>query len=194
LEAIYAAALELLAEGGWDAVTVGEIERRSRVTRGTFYLRFHTRDALVDYVHERMMVEVRELQEQSFGPLMGGGPLPLPEACTLAVGAMAEVFHRVGRIMVHSDRLSEPPSGPAAVSDLSRDVARVLRRGVGDAPDARAAIEFATELAFAAFVARQRPERTFRDHVRSSDEEFIAQLAVAVAAYLEVASPGRPAR
>lgn len=186
LEAIYAAAVELLAEGGWDAVTVGEIERRSGVTRGTFYLRFDTRDALVDYVHERMMLEVRELQDRAFGPLMNGGPLTLVEASRLAVGAMADVFRHVGRVMVHSDRLDKPPSGPEAVSDLSRDVATVLRRALGEDPAAAPAIEFVTELAFAALVARQRPDRTFRDHRKKSDEEFIDRLAGAVAAYLDV--------
>jgi len=187
LEAIYAAAIDALAEGGWGAVTVGEIERRSGVTRGTFYLRFPTRDALIDYVHERLLTEVRELQDHTFGPLMTGGALPLDEACLLAVRAMADVFGCVGRVMVHGERLDRPPSGHEALAGLSRNVTAVLRRGLDGTPGSTAAVEFVVELAFAAFVARQRPVPPFPGHRQSAEDEFTERLATALAAYLRTA-------
>jgi AcrR family transcriptional regulator len=190
LEAIYAAAIELLADGGWEAVTVGEIERRSGVTRGTFYLRFPARDALVDYVHERFMAEVRELQERTFQPLMQGGPLSLDEASRLAIRGMADVFAQVGRVMVHSERLDRPPLFPEGVADLSRDVAQVLARALGAEATASAEVRFVTELAFAAFVARQRPVPPFPGHPVLDDAAFVGRLAVATAAYLAASLPG----
>jgi AcrR family transcriptional regulator len=189
LEAIYAAAIDALADGGWDAVTVGEIERRSGVTRGTFYLRFETREALLDYVHGRMLREVRELQDQVFAPLVDGGPLSVREACGLAVRGMAEVFGSVGRVMVHGERAGVPASGVESVAELGRDVAAVLRRGLGADPRIGGAIEFATELAFSAFAARQRPVPAFHGHAAVSDGEFVERLTTALAAYLDAGLP-----
>lgn len=190
MEAIYAAAIELLADGGWDAVTVGEIERRSGVSRGTFYLRFPTRDALVDYVHERMIAEVRERQATIFAPLTAGGRISVDHSAALAVRGIADVFRDTGRVMSQSVRTEAPPTDTSAAGRLGRDVARVLRRGVGDDPGATPAIEFAIELCFAAFVARQRPVRTFREHAELTEEEFVSRLSETVGAYLSAhASP-----
>ncbi|WP_019181109.1 TetR/AcrR family transcriptional regulator [Microbacterium yannicii] len=184
MEAIYEAAIELLTEGGWEAVTVGEIERRSGVSRGTFYLRFPTRDALVDYVGERMMAELLEHQAMIFTPLMAGGEISVEHAAALAVRGMVDVFEKTGRVMARTVRADPPPRDMVAVADLDRDVATVLRRGVGDDPQMRGAIEFSIELCFAALVARHRPVRTFQDHRALTREEFVAHLSDSVGAYL----------
>ncbi len=184
LEAIYSAAVELLADGGWDAVTVGEIERRSGVTRGTFYLRFETREALVDYVNQRLTAEVRTLQEETFRPLTSGGPLGLDEASRLAVDGVAAVFRGVGRLMMHSDQIGRLPSTPEAIGELSADIIGVLRRAIPTTRSTELATQFMVEIIFAAFVARQRTESPFHAHRRLSDQEFAEQLASTVTAYL----------
>lgn len=188
LEAIYAAAVDLLAEGGWDAVTVGEIERRSGVSRGTFYLRFPTRDALVDYTHERILQEVREEQNRAFGDLVDGPPLSIEEAARAVVSGIGRVFARVGRVMVHFTQLAHRPSGAEAVHELSRDVKAVFGRALGDAPNADEAIRFAMELTFAAFVARQRGIPAFDGGARPASEAWSDELVRAIAAYLSAAA------
>jgi AcrR family transcriptional regulator len=184
MEAIYEAAIELLAEDGWDAVTVGEIERRSGVSRGTFYLRFPTRDALIDYVRERMVAELLEHQATVFTPLMAGGAISVEHAATLAVRGMVDVFEKTGGMMARTLRTGAPPTDMTAVADLDRDVAVVLRRGVGEDPRMHRAIEFTIELCFAALVARQRPVRTFQHHREMTKDDFVAELSDAVSAYL----------
>jgi AcrR family transcriptional regulator len=182
LEAIYAAAVTLLAEGGWDAVTVGEIERRSGISRGTFYLRFSTRDDLVSYVHERLISELRELQDDSFGPHLTGPALSTEDAALAVVSAMSEVFREFGRVMVRSVNLDRRPSGAEALIELRRYTATTLRRGAPDADDA--AVDFAVRLCFAAFVARQRETAPGAEIAQLDESAFTAQLAIAIAAYL----------
>jgi AcrR family transcriptional regulator len=186
LEAIYAAAVTLLAEGGWDAVTVGEIERRSGVSRGTFYLRFSTRDDLVEYVYERLIAEVREFQDLTFGPHLTGPPLSTEEAARTAAGALAEAFRPFGRLMARSATLERPTSDAKAAAELGGHIAAVLRRGAPDADDLT--IEFAVRLCFAAFVARQRSRAPFGEGDALPEDVFVEQLSLAVAAYLRAAS------
>ena len=52
-QTIYQAAMALFVERGYDAVTVEEVCRRADVAKGTFFLHFPTKDALlVEYGRE----------------------------------------------------------------------------------------------------------------------------------------------
>jgi AcrR family transcriptional regulator len=183
LEAIYAAAVDVLGDGGWEAVTIGEIERRSGVSRGTFYLRFPTRDALVEYVGARLIEEIRQRQDEVFNPLREGGSLDLPGAVELVIGALADVFAGVGRVMIRLARPEAAEGGASAVAELDADVAQVLSRVEGHELD-RGRVSFALELVFAGLVSRQRALPAFGAGPQLDDEAWRAEMTRVVTAYL----------
>jgi AcrR family transcriptional regulator len=64
LDRIASATLDLLAEGGTDAVTVAAVVGRARTSVGSFYARFAGKEELVAYVRGRALAEVEERWKQ----------------------------------------------------------------------------------------------------------------------------------
>lgn len=95
-ERILAAAWELLAEGGTDAVTVQEVVRRAEIGVGSFYARFEDRDALILYLHHRLWEDAERWWRAFLAPERWEG---------FGVG---EVVGEVGRVLVRTHFQREP--------------------------------------------------------------------------------------
>jgi AcrR family transcriptional regulator len=98
LERMLQAGVELLAAGGWEAVTVGEINRRTGISRGAFYKRFTSKEALWQAISARVLAELWTDQERAFAEVEWGG-LEAPAAIERAVRVVAGIFERHGAIM-----------------------------------------------------------------------------------------------
>jgi len=189
LERIYEVSVELLVEGGWDAVTVGDVERRSGVSRGAFYLRFPTREALLDYTQHRLAETVNAEQDRAFEQARALTPGTLDEAVRAAVGATAEVFRQHGRALLRLDRGEVGGAGADAMNRLSRDFRSVLEAVPGAAPMPQAPLEFAMQMVLSMLLLEIRPRVTFSDHTERDWDAFVRELADAVTYYLQARPP-----
>lgn len=88
---VVAAGRDLLAEGGYDALTISEVCRRAGVTAPSIYARVDGRAGLLRAVYEDVMQDVVASEDELFGsaePSVAG-----------AVGAAATVFDRHSALM-----------------------------------------------------------------------------------------------
>ena len=123
---IYAAAMELFLARGFDAVTIDEICAAADVARGTFFLHFPAKDALLSEYGRQAFAELVAVVEGS----KGGAA----ETLELALTFLAERASRhaaVVRLVVR-----ETAQSPAAITDTTaagRDMtdlfATIIRRG-----------------------------------------------------------------
>jgi AcrR family transcriptional regulator len=60
LERLLRAGARLLAEEGYDGFKIPELSRRARVSTGLIYGRFENKDALVQAIHERVLMRIAE--------------------------------------------------------------------------------------------------------------------------------------
>jgi AcrR family transcriptional regulator len=67
LDRIVAAGLELLEEGGPDAVTVQAVVSRARSSVGSFYARFEGKDALLEHLRERVRASAESEWRETVG-------------------------------------------------------------------------------------------------------------------------------
>jgi AcrR family transcriptional regulator len=126
-ERIYAAALELFEEKGFDQTSIEEITERADVARGTFFTHFHNKDALVCAWSANRRAELEErLRKTDQGP---------DEGCALnhCVKALVDVNgtdgERLNGVMVNSWvkaglPITETPDTAEVIADLvSADIA-----------------------------------------------------------------------
>lgn len=123
---IYAAAMELLLVRGYDAVTIDEICAAADVARGTFFLHFPTKDALLAEYGRQALAELAQVVEAHRGNAV--------EALEEALRFLAERASRHAAVVCLVVR--ETAAHPSAVSDTTdagRDLtdvfAGIIRRG-----------------------------------------------------------------
>jgi AcrR family transcriptional regulator len=123
---IYGAAMQLFLARGYDAVTIDEICEAADVARGTFFLHFPTKDALLSEYGRQAMAELEQVLDAFRGSAV--------EALQEALRFLAERASRhaaVVRLVVR-----ETVAHPGAVTDTTvagRDLtdvfAAIIRRG-----------------------------------------------------------------
>lgn len=87
LERLMQAGEALLARDGYDGLTVAEVSRRAKVSVGSVYGRFESKDALVHAIHLRMLTRMNDQAT------LGDEP-DLEATVRAGVGALATVMHR----------------------------------------------------------------------------------------------------
>lgn len=188
LERIYQVSVELLVQGGWEAITVGDVERRSGVSRGAFYLRFPTRQALLDYTRQRLVETVRDDLDRCFDLARNAGATTLDAAVRAAVDAMATLFRRHGPALLRLDYLDQTEgvqdAGAAAMNRLSQEFRSVIEPAAGTDPALRARLEFATEIALSMIVLKLRPRAAFPDHPDLDWDGYLTEVCAALTGYL----------
>jgi AcrR family transcriptional regulator len=151
---IVEASLALIAERGWDAVTVQDVVARARVSVGSFYARFSGRDELLRYLGDELAARERGRWDGAFaGRITADSPL---EARVRAVVEL--LLGSAAGLSAESHALLRATAAAILLTD---------RRGLTHPePD------LAIELAYAATlgVVRNRPSAW-------SDERLVEELA-----------------
>jgi AcrR family transcriptional regulator len=120
-----AAAREIAAEGGYDALTMHEVARRSGVSRATLYRYFTSKDQLLVEVSLQFNDELRADLEQH--PPQGGS----------VAERLTEVFSRVLEAVAQQPRLTAATLRALFADDpVVRDLAPEVRRFGGAFVDA----------------------------------------------------------
>jgi AcrR family transcriptional regulator len=92
LERTLAAGTDLLGEGGYEAFTITEVARRARVSVGSLYGRFQSKDGLFHEIQARALAAIAADQDELLGRDWSG--LGADARVRAAVAAVAEVFRR----------------------------------------------------------------------------------------------------
>src|SRR4051812_26721542 len=91
LERALAAGIALLEEGGYEAFTINEVARRAKVSVGSLYGRFQSKDGLYHELQARILERIEADQAQLL--VLPDGLSP-DERIRAAVHAVSEVFRR----------------------------------------------------------------------------------------------------
>ncbi len=123
---IYEAAMQLFLERGYDAVTIDEICAAADVARGTFFLHFPTKDALLAEYGRQALAELEQLLATHHGSAV--------QALEVALGFLAERASRHAAVvrLVVRETFSHPGAvrdSTAAGRDLTDLFAAIIRRG-----------------------------------------------------------------
>jgi AcrR family transcriptional regulator len=95
---IFAAAAELISTRGYHAVTVAEIAKRAKVAKGTFFLHFATKDAIVT---ELVRIQTRAARRARADALASGEPpLSRLRITTLTLGEHAGASLELSRAVL----------------------------------------------------------------------------------------------
>lgn len=123
---IYRAAMQLFVERGYDEVTIDEICAAADVARGTFFLHFATKDALLGEYGRQAAAELEVLLESSTG-----STLTTLEKGLHFLAERATRHAEVVRLVVRETALRPLAVADTTASgrDLAELFARVIRRG-----------------------------------------------------------------
>lgn len=123
---IYAAAMELFVARGFDAVTIDEICAAADVARGTFFLHFPTKDALLGEYGRQALAELVPLIDAATGSAadtLERALTFLAERATRHAAVVRLVVHHTARSAVAIDDTT------AAGRDMTDVFAAIIRRG-----------------------------------------------------------------
>jgi AcrR family transcriptional regulator len=125
-----AAARAIAAEGGYDAVTMREVARRSGVARATLYRYFSSKDHLLAEVILDLNADLRE--DLKAHPPCGG---TLVERVTEAWARVIDGVRREPKLLAATLRayFSEDPAVRATGPEIRRMSSSYLEAGLGDA-------------------------------------------------------------
>ncbi|WP_375423652.1 TetR/AcrR family transcriptional regulator [uncultured Friedmanniella sp.] len=194
LARIEQAAFALLASGGWDAVTVNGIGRLVGVSRGAFYSRFPSREALLDFVRERYHEALNEAEQSAFALVDPQATRDLAVVVTDAVTAVAVVVERFGPIMMHlRDNPAERRSSGLARSILFERYRRVVLAAADQIthPDSELAVAVTFRVVFETLAFSVHDPLSVPLPLRHTPDQHRAELASMVLAYLTTTPPTR---
>lgn len=145
---ILQAGVDLLIEGGWAAVTVSEVARRAKVSIGTLYGRFESRDALILAIQDRVLADIAWDRDTAFNDPQWATVGP-DRALEVAVTSMGSIFMRHQKVLRALTARSHFDAeimrrGTAAALALGDDFTRVLlpHAGAFNHPEPEKGIRF----------------------------------------------------
>lgn len=110
---IFTAAAMLIGTRGYHAVTVAEIARRAKVAKGTFFVHFATKDAIVT---ELVRLQTRAARRARADVLAaGGGAIDALRATTLTLGEQAGASIPLSRAVLAATLESAAVGGATSV-------------------------------------------------------------------------------
>jgi len=178
------AALEALASGGLDAVAVEPLARRLRVTKGSFYWHFATRDALL-----RAALALWEKRE-TFDAIEGVEEIANPFDRIVQLFKQANSSHKAGRLYLALAAASDHPAVGEVVRRVSAQRLAYLHKCYLDLGLSEHDAHLWSTFAYATFIGNQQvhrdtPERfpagaDFREYFKLMLKTLIPQ-AVSVA-------------
>jgi len=153
--AILAAGMELLEEGGFEALAVSAVAERAGVSIGGIYRRFGTKDQLLLALQEKFTASY--LDDFQARLARAADDADGPELVRIAVSGMAETLRARTRllrvfILISTQHDAVLAVGSKAARAAGMSVRALLRRAEGEIvrSDSEAAIDFVYRLAYAA--------------------------------------------
>jgi AcrR family transcriptional regulator len=189
-ERILHAGAEVLADEGYEGFSITELCRRADVSFGALYTRVESKEALVLAIHDRELTRISRETEIFEDPELWA-QLPTRTLVLDAVRSLGAHYDRNRRLLRvfiqrasvdlmmrdHGQRFNEQLA--ARFTDLLETRAAEIPH-----PDPRRAADAAYQMAAASFGWRTAFGPTFTSQLNAEPDEFIDQVANAVAGYL----------
>lgn len=189
LERALAAGTELLIEGGYEAFTITEVAKRAKVSVGSLYGRFQSKDGLFHEIQARALEAIEADQDALLDRDWTG--LAADAAVRAAVEAVAEVFRRHAALLrvmmlrgaVDPDVLER---GRASSQRFASAFAAALlpRQDAIVHPKPELAADVCFRMVYDVLARRVMYGPTFESAVTLSWEDLVGELGEACSAYL----------
>jgi AcrR family transcriptional regulator len=190
LERVLKAGERVLAEKGYEGFTIAEVSRKAKVSVGSVYGRFDSKEALIRAIHLRMMERLTGPEEEVAAAPDDAG-LDLAAVVARGVHALADTMDRERRLLrVFMVRGAVDPSIARPGSEASRATGRAFkiavlarREEIGHRdPDLAADIAF--RMVYDVLARQVMHGPTFESDRMVGWSELVDELIVAVLAYL----------
>jgi AcrR family transcriptional regulator len=129
---LFDAAVRLFAERGYAETSVDQIARAAGVAKGTFFVHFATKDAVVTELVRNQVRSARHARDRAIAK--GGTPIDALRATVMALGAEVAADRELGRVVIAANILNPKLGGFAEsvfggiVAEMMDDV-RAAQRG-----------------------------------------------------------------
>jgi AcrR family transcriptional regulator len=190
LERAVAAGVDVIVDLGWDGFTVAEVSRRARVSVGSLYARFGSKEELFLAAQTRAIAEM-EAEETGYYDLARWSDASDLEVVTGAIGGIARVFEHHGGVLRGlmrrsggDDQVSQ--RGSVGASHMARSFSTLVlsRREAIRQPDPELAVDLAYRVVFSTLARRIVYGPTFESPVEIDWDVFVAEQERACVAYL----------
>lgn len=184
------AGAKLLAQKGYEGFTVAEVSRKAKVSVGSVYGRFESKDALVYAIHRRMLERLSapvDVDEQ----IARNPDLDLPAAITEAVRVFAagmdserdllRAFMLRGAV---DPRIHKPGSGSSRQAARGFKAVVLARRNQIDHPDPELAADIAFRMVYDVLARHVMYGPAFESDTKRSWDELVTEITRAALAYL----------
>ncbi len=190
LERAVAAGVEVIVDLGWDGFTVAEVSRRAKVSVGSLYARFGSKEELFLAAQARA-IEVMEQEEVDYYALARWDDASDLAVVEGAVDGLARTFERHGGVLRglmrragRDDEVSQ--RGSLGASHMARSYTELVlsRRAALRAPDPEVAVDMTYRMVFSALARRLVYGETFESQRPIAWDTFVAEQRRACVAYL----------
>jgi AcrR family transcriptional regulator len=189
-ERVIAAGIELLVEAGYEGFTITEVSRRAKVSVGSIYGRFGSKDDLFLALHDRALVDLERDQREAFAAA-GRDELDDHARIAAAVWTVTDVMRehaQLLRVLMLRGALDERvfARGSLSVRALNDAFAAVVLRHAEAFrhPDPSLAVDVCFRMIFAALSRRITYGPTHESSHAVSWEQLAQEQAALCAAYL----------
>jgi AcrR family transcriptional regulator len=190
LERALAAGIELLGEGGYEALTIAEVSRRASVSIGSIYDRFGSKDGLFHALQARVLSAI-ENEHRARMEREAWEDHPTDELIRAAVRIFAEVSYAHGpllRAMIQRSTLDQAvlARGSRTSSELAVQFETLLMTRRGDIvhPQPELAADVCFRLVYAAVTRRITHGPTFESPHEIDWGTLVRELGEVCVAYL----------
>jgi len=196
LESVLAAGIEILAEGGYDALSIAAVSERAGVSVGSIYARFKSKATLFAALQKRMLEDIDAEQEQLFAKASGTDAQIVDQA----IQELATHFHRkeaLLRVMIMRGAVDAKAKalGSASSLRLARHFEAHLLKRIGrfNHEDPALAVDVAFRMVYASLTRRIISGPTFESPREVPWEQFVAEVSRACQLYLVGECLAKPA-
>jgi AcrR family transcriptional regulator len=106
---LFGAAMRLFAEKGYAATSVEQITRAAGVAKGTFFIHFATKDAIVTELVRNQVRSARAARDRTIAK--GGTPIDALRATVMSLGAEVAADRELSRVVIAANILNPTLGG-----------------------------------------------------------------------------------
>jgi AcrR family transcriptional regulator len=190
LERVLKAGERVLEAKGYEGFTIAEVSRRAKVSVGSVYGRFESKEALIRAIHLRMMERLTGPEEE-LAAAPDDAALDLARVVARGVHALADSMERERKLLrVFMIRGAVDPAISGPGSESSRAAGRAFqtavlaRRGEIGHPDAELAADIAFRMVYDVLARQVMHGPTFESDRPVAWDALVGELIAAVLAYL----------
>jgi AcrR family transcriptional regulator len=194
---ILTAGRRLLAEAGWDGLTISQVANAAGVSVGAVYDRFTDKDGLIHAIQRAVLDELDAALLATFAELREGPELPVGELLDRAVLTLVGLLDRysalIGAFLLRAatdQALRDRGNASAGVIETLFAELLLARRGELAAADPATAVHVAFRAAFSAVMWELMFSRDAGFTTEISREVLVRELLAMFRGYLLAPDPG----